>query len=618
LAAIAAPPGDAAVAKGSLARDQLGQDNLVTAISINDPAPAPTGAATAPPRLDPALTDAAAALEAALQARAPALQAGNQFVRKLAVEVGRGLGLSDADLVAVDVCAQLRDVGMIGLPDSVILATGPLSPAEWSLVNQHPELGAELLQSLPGLAVMAPLVRAHHERWDGRGYPDGLAGEAIPLPSRVVSACDAFVAIATDRPHRRGLGAGGALDYILRERGEQFDPRVVDALSRALTGRGRERSDSTTEHSEPAGHGPDSGRRPPGLAAEADDVAAPPRRGRARDTQARSRELRTALEQFDTIPAFEPACERVLAVTEFASSLDRRELVSAIEADIGLTAAVLRVAQERTSAAAGSVTTAVGVLTPDEIRLAVTELPRMAFPWQTGFEALLLQCRVHAQAVARAADRMAHMVRPFDRDEVVTAAIVHDIGKLLLAQVAPELAAIDAAQHTPEQRVRLERRELGFDHPTLGGLLARRWGFADRLGTAVSAHHSDRPAGITAALVRLADMVVHHAHGDAVERPVMLRLAARCELSVKTLREVVFDLPHSGGSERRRAERSPLSARQTAILRLVTEGMRAAQIARELDVSESTVRTHLHEAYSRLEVADRAQAVLRATEMGWI
>ena len=584
----------------------------MTATSINDPASAPAGAHAESPRGDSVPADVAAALEAALCARVPTLQAGNQFVRKLATEVGRGLDLDDDQLLAVDVCARLRDVGMIGLPDSVILATGPLSPAEWALMNQHPELGAELLRSLPTLAPMAQLVRAHHERWDGRGYPDGLTGEAIPLASRVVAACDAFVAIATDRPHRRGLGAGGALDYILRERGEQFDPGVVDALSLALTGRARGGSDSARD-------GPIS-------TGEADGGAAGGGRGghtRARDAdarsrEARSRELRTALERFDAIPCFEPACERVLAATEFGSAPDRGELVSAIEADIGLTVAVLRAAQQRTSAAAASVTAAVGALTPEEIRTAVTALPRMAFPWQTGFEALLLQSRIHAQAVARASDRFAHMLRPFGRDEVVTAAIVHDIGKLLLAQVAPELAAIDDAQHTPEQRVRLERRELGFDHPTLGGLLARRWGFADSLGTAISAHHSDRPAGMTTALVRLADMVVHHAHGEAVERPVMLRLAARCELSVRTLREVVFDLPHSGGSERRRAERSPLSTRQTAILRLVTEGMRAAQIARELDVSESTVRTHLHEAYNRLEVADRAQAVLRATEMGWL
>jgi putative nucleotidyltransferase with HDIG domain len=545
--------------------------------------------------------DVATALEAALGARAPALQASNQFVRKLAAEVGHALDLSDEELLALDRCARLRDVGMIGLPDSVIKTTGPLSPAEWALMNQHPELGAELLQSLPSLAAMAELVRAHHERWDGRGYPNGLAGEAIPLPSRVVAACDAFVAIATDRPHRRGLGAGGALDYIVRERGAQFDPRVVDALSLALTGRARDRSDSTV------------GR---------DGSIAEPRRTSGRDTaramRSRGSELRTALVEFDAIPAFEPACERVLAATAFGSGLDRRELVSAIETDIGLTVSVLRVAEQRTSAAAASVTAAVSALTAEEIQTAVTALPRIAFPWQTGFEALLLQCRVHAQAVARAAERLAHMVTPFDRDDVVTAAIVHDIGKLLLAQVSPELAGIDAANRTPEQRVRRERRELGLDHAALGGLLGQRWGFADRLATTVSAHHSDRPAGMAAPLVRLADMVVHHAHGDAVERHVMLRLAAQCELSVKTLREVVFDLPHSGGSERRRAERSPLSTRQTAILRLITEGMRSAQIARELDLSESTVRTHLHEAYSRLEVRDRAQAVLRATEMGWI
>src|ERR1700757_2209522 len=82
------------------------------------------------------------------------------------------------------------------------------------------------------------LVRAHHERWDGEGYPDGLLGEAIPLPSRVVAVCDAFVAIATDRPHRRGAGAAGALEYIHQEREAQFDPDVVDCLVMAIPGKG--------------------------------------------------------------------------------------------------------------------------------------------------------------------------------------------------------------------------------------------------------------------------------------------------------------------------------------------------------------------------------------------
>src|SRR6202035_4626629 len=101
---------------------------------------------------------------------------------------------------------RLRDVGMLALPDSVVLATGKLAPADWELVNRHPILGAELLASLDGLQRAVPVVRSHHERWDGDGYPDGLRAEAIPLLARIIAGADAFVAMASDRPHRRGMG----------------------------------------------------------------------------------------------------------------------------------------------------------------------------------------------------------------------------------------------------------------------------------------------------------------------------------------------------------------------------------------------------------------------------
>jgi HD-GYP domain-containing protein (c-di-GMP phosphodiesterase class II) len=138
----------------------------------------------------------------------PCASAGfrHPLVRKLAVRLSRELGLGEEEQVLADVRAQVRDIGTIALPDAVILKTGPLSPRDWAQLNRHPELGAELLKSFPTLGSAAALVRAHHERWDGDGYPRGLRGDAIPLPSRIVAVCDAFVAIATDRPHRRGIG----------------------------------------------------------------------------------------------------------------------------------------------------------------------------------------------------------------------------------------------------------------------------------------------------------------------------------------------------------------------------------------------------------------------------
>jgi DNA-binding NarL/FixJ family response regulator len=135
---------------------------------------------------------------------------------------------------------------------------------------------------------------------------------------------------------------------------------------------------------------------------------------------------------------------------------------------------------------------------------------------------------------------------------------------------------------------------------------------------AVASHHSSEGGGELATLVRLADMIAHHAHGDQVDRRLMLRLAAACGLTVTALRDTLFDLPHSGGSRRRRAEATPLSSRETTILRGLAAGKVYKEIAVDTGLAVSTVRTHLHNAYAKLKVTDRAQAVLLATEMGWL
>ena len=539
-----------------------------------------------------------AALEAAARARCPGLHATTPVVRRLAAKLARTLALDAETAALLDLSVRVRDVGMVALPDAVVLAQAPLSPADWELVNQHPVIGAELLEGLAVAAPAAQIVRAHHERWDGGGYPDGLRGEEIPRLSRVIAACDAFVAMARDRPHRRGIGAEAALEQVCLQRGAQFDPAIVDALIEALTARSS----------------PQPARRDEARRATADH-------GGARATSAgSSRDLTRAMAELDPVPAFAPACDRILAALD-SDSTTGGDHVAAIEGDTGLTIAILRRAQAvAPRKKIVNVADAVAALSTDQIKETVNALPRAEFPWRTSpIDVLMHHGRVHAQAVARAADRIVQAVRPRARDDVLAAALLHDIGKLVLGRARPDYAdATDPRTTTPEQRVRLEQRSLGMDHASLGGLVLRKWELPERLAKTIAAHHSAVAEDDLATYVRLADMVAHHAQGERVDRSKMLDLAETCGLSATALRDVLFDLPHLGGSQRRRAEPSPLSHRETDVLRVLAQGKVYKAVADELGLSASTVRTHLHNTYGKLKVSDRAQAVLRATEMGWI
>lgn len=541
-----------------------------------------------------------AALEDALRARAPGVHASTPMVRQLATKVARELGLDAQTETLLDLSIRVRDVGMIALPDTVVLVTTTLSPPDWELVNQHPVIGAQLLEELLVVASAAQVVRSHHERWDGGGYPDGRDGEAIPLLSRLIATCDAFVAMASDRPYRRGMGAEMALEHVCQERGSQFDPRMVDALVAALTGAATPEAKARDRRAGgDAGNGTGSG---------------------VQRTSGGRRDLTSAIAEFDLVPAFAPAYERVLTATE-TSSTTGGELVSAIESDTGLTVAVLRRAQALAARPAiANVADAVAALSVEEIVAAIKPLPRAEFPWRTSqLEVLMHRSRVHAQAVTRAADRIAREVQLPQRDDVLVAALLHDVGKLVLGRARPGYTdAIDAQTSTPEERIRHEQRALGMDHASLGGLLLSRWGLPDRLANTVATHHSSEAPDEVATCVRLADMVAHHAQGETIDRSKMLHLCQVCGLSATALRNVLFDLPHSGGSQRRRAEPSPLSSQQTAVLRILAQGKVYKVIATELGLAVSTVRSHLHAAYAKLGVDDRAQAVLRATEMGWI
>jgi diguanylate cyclase (GGDEF)-like protein len=175
-------------------------------------------------------------LAAALEARDGYTGDHSGAVHELSQRVALQLGLGEHALEEIGTVALLHDVGKIGVPDAILHKAGPLSAEEWELMRMHPVIGERILAPLPGMAAVAAAVRHEHERWDGTGYPDGLAGTALPLASRVVLACDAWHAMVSDRPYRPALAPDDARAELEAGAGRQFDPTVVEALLACLDG----------------------------------------------------------------------------------------------------------------------------------------------------------------------------------------------------------------------------------------------------------------------------------------------------------------------------------------------------------------------------------------------
>jgi HD-GYP domain-containing protein (c-di-GMP phosphodiesterase class II) len=171
-----------------------------------------------------------AALLEALSLREPDLRTQLAGLGTLAREVGLELGLRRDELEELDRAAQLHDLGKLAVPDEILNKPGELDEREWAFVRQHTLVGERILRASPALRSIAGVVRATHENWDGTGYPDGIAGEDIPLAARIVYACNAFVAMSSNRPYRKALPLDDALNELMRCAGTQFDPTVVRLL----------------------------------------------------------------------------------------------------------------------------------------------------------------------------------------------------------------------------------------------------------------------------------------------------------------------------------------------------------------------------------------------------
>ncbi len=333
------------------------------------------------------------------------------------------------------------------------------------------------------------------------------------------------------------------------------------------------------------------------------------------------RRLTAAFEALEVFPALAESRDRVLRL----ASQERPsvgEVVQAVESDIALVIAVLRLANEREGKSRGkvaSIVQSVEILSPEGVEALVSRTQTFDFFDRSGvWEGAPERFRLHGVATQRAADRLAREAGYEDRDRLLVSSLLHDVGKLVLMHAYPGYPAqVHAGARTPEQRLHRERRELGVDHALVGGVLARRWGLPKSLASAIERHHAPDADG-EAAFVRLADMLAHYAQGLPVTPAELLSTARHLGLGLDQLRSVMYDLPFPSMERHRTIEPCPLSGREVEVLKRLAQGKVYKQIALELALSTSTVRTHLHNIYGKLGAVDRAQAVLVANERGWI
>ena len=328
-----------------------------------------------------------------------------------------------------------------------------------------------------------------------------------------------------------------------------------------------------------------------------------------------------AFEALEAFPALAESRNRLLAVIS-GDHVATADIVTAVESDVALIIAVLRVAnqaQQSSRVRVDTVVSAVELLSPQIVQALAGRVRTFEFFERSSvWDAAPERFRLHALATQHAADRIATEVGYENRDRLTVTSLLHDIGKLVLLHAYPGYPSqVHRGARTPEERIHQERRELGVDHALVGGVLIRRWGLPGTLATPIERHHNPDAEG-EAAFIRLADMLAHYEQGARVSPSEMLHTARSIGLGPEELRRVMYELPSPPSQRQRHVDPCPLSGRELGVLQRLAEGKVYKQIAHELTLSTSTVRTHLHNIYGKLGAVDRAQAVLIATERGWL
>ena len=331
--------------------------------------------------------------------------------------------------------------------------------------------------------------------------------------------------------------------------------------------------------------------------------------------------LSAAFDAVASFPALAEAQRRLFKLTREPSPASD-VIVETVESDPALTVAVMCAANGPRGDGRGSVygiPQAVEVLGPPGVAEAITKVSTYElFEPGNGWQGLPARFRGHAVATRAASEQIGELVCMPAQDEISIAALLHDIGKLVLSKLHPSYGQPNAKGFlTPEGSLWAERRDLGIDHALVGGVLTRRWGFPDRIAGAIERHHAEDAKG-PAAVVRLADLVAHSAAGGPVCAEVVTTLSDQLGIDRAKVASLFYEYPYTRPVRRRTSDPCPLSARELDALKGLAGGKVYKEIAAEMSLSASTVRTHLHNVYRKLGTVDRAQAVLVASDRGWI
>jgi putative nucleotidyltransferase with HDIG domain len=364
-----------------------------------------------------------------------------------AMAIGRRMRLSVPVLEQLSLAALLHDVGKISTPDSILLKPAALTEEERDIVRLHSERGARLLAAVPEMEEIAAAVRHHHENYDGTGYPEGLAGEQIPLASRIIHVADAYDAMTSPRPFRNALDHEVTVRALINGSGSQFDPEVVAAFC------------------------------------ELEALA----------------QIRCHIARGDFgsgfLPFARPAALRVLPL---------EELVRVVETEPALAAAVLCLANKglRAEETTMSLYTACARLGADALRDIIAQ---RSADNQPGYESEVL--RSHSRRTAAAAMLLAERTGALDPDEAYTAGLLHDLGEALLRSLFPEEAENITWLGHPFT-VEKEVAAFGVDHGQVGQWILDACNVPATLTFAVQAHHDiDHVNDPAAILLQVADAV---------------------------------------------------------------------------------------------------------------